>query len=437
MENRKKLLTKSLNVLVVYTAIVLIASIPAYYAITDYIWQTELNEHNYIISESVKQNLKQLVQGDEEFATGQELNEALKIWNKMQPEMKLLKVAKLKPDSVYNTQRKSRFSQDINRFQGLITYVELSGQPYSLTIESNIEESHETILAFTTVTMAFLAILLAGFVLLNRIISQKIWKPFYKSLEKIKSFNLNNQQALVFDSTNIEEFHALNASIEKLIAGNLVSYQQQKEFTENASHELQTPLAIIQHKLDLLLQNQKLTGKEAEHIDQIQKALSRASRTIKNLLLLSKIENLQFTEIELVNLSELITINIELLVELATEKQLELSQSIQSGIFVHGNRILIDVLITNLLLNAIRHSSPDGKIKIELSENSLQISNTGSLALNSENLFKRFGKASEVNQGTGLGLSLVKQISIQHGWKISYNFYDALHIFKIEYEKQG
>src|SRR5690606_20238110 len=136
----------------------------------------------------------------------------------------------------------------------------INGKWYHLRIETNVEETDETMLAITIVTLLFFVLLVIGFIMLNRQIAKKIWQPFRNTLEKLKSFDLTTRQAVSFDQTDIEEFEELNQSLQKLINKNILVYTQQKIFIENASHELQTPLAVLKSKMNLLLQHKNITN---------------------------------------------------------------------------------------------------------------------------------------------------------------------------------
>jgi signal transduction histidine kinase len=429
MGNMKKLSAQTFKAFVLYAAVVLACSIPAYYFIIEWIWSHELKEHNRIVSESVKQRLISLE------LTDAELPGAIGLWSKLQPDTKLQAVDKVKPDSTYNTYRLNKYirSKGYDRFQGLVTCFEINGKPYSLTVEINMEESDETILAITSVTVLFFVILLVGLIFLNRRLSARLWQPFYGSLRKITGFELNSQQQVQFDETTIEEFAILNASLDKLITANIATYQQQKEFTENASHELQTPLAIVQSKLDLLLQSHSLTQEQSENIEETNRALSRVARINKNLLLLARIENSQFTEKEPVCLSTLLKTNMTQLADFATDKRLVIESQMADGIVVSANRGLVEILLNNLLLNAIRHNTIEGKISITLSADQFIVANTGIAPLNQENLFRRFSNASTETPGSGLGLAITKEIASRYGWCMGYNFGEQQHVFTVQF----
>ncbi|RBL93318.1 sensor histidine kinase [Chitinophaga flava] len=421
----KKLLSKSLKVFSLYAFFVLVCSIPAYYYIVDNIWMNELHEHNKIVAETIKANIHKAYSSDSA------LDHHIHTWNQLQPDAAIRRAAMVKPDSTYNIYRRN--ATGINRFHGLVSSFTVNSQPYSLTVETNMEETHETILAITLVTILFFILLLAGLVLLNKRASRRLWQPFYNTLHKIAGFDLNRQQQISFDKTNIAEFETLNNSLQQLINENISTYQQQKEFTENASHELQTPLAIAKSKLDLLLQSQPLNDKQSLLVEESIKALMKVTRINKNLLLLARIENHQFLQKENICLSELLEDCIAPLFDLFAHKSLQIEQHIQSGINIEGNKVLVEILLNNLLLNAARYVNPGGKIIVHLLPGKLRIANTGSISLDTGNLFKRFTAGSPQSPGSGLGLAIVQQICQRYHWQVYYTFENQLHQFCIDF----
>jgi signal transduction histidine kinase len=302
-----------------------------------------------------------------------------------------------------------------------------------LTEKAGREDSFLIIGTITALTVLFFVFLLAGLVLLNRGISRKLWQPFYDSLAKIKNFDLNKQQSVQFDDTNIAEFTELNGHLHKLITGSISAYNQQREFADNASHELQTPLAIVQSKLDLLLQSQSLTDEQYHIIEDAHKALTRVGRINKNLLLLTRIDNSQYMEEELLDLSFVLEKTITLFSQFAEAKQIVLQGHIDKGVTIKANKELLEILINNLLNNAIRHSPADSFIEVKLSDSELSFSNAGTESLNQGQLFKRFSTASSDTPGTGLGLALVKQIADRYGWSIQYGYEQNKHAFSLNF----
>ena len=308
---------------------------------------------------------------------------------------------------------------------------ELDEHHIVLTKEAGREDSYLIILVVTSLTVLFFILLLVGFILINRRISKDLWKPFYDSLAQIRVFDLSKHNKVNFEATDIDEFDELNRSLDKLIGGSVAAYNQQKEFADNASHELQTPLAIIHSKLDLLLQSKSLTSEQYDIIEDALKASARVGRINKNLLLLTRIENSQFMEKERINFSALIQNTIALFSNFSEDKNLVQQSQITEGVFVEGNQLLVEILVNNLLTNAIRYSPVNGTITTKLTDKSLVISNAGSAPLNQEQLFKRFGTTSSKTPGTGLGLALVKQISSRYGWSIVYSFNNHQHSFSL------
>lgn len=431
MGGMSKLLHKPLKLFVAYAFVVLLLSMPVYFAVVDYIWQDELDENNQVVRQRIEHGLQHTELNDSSLVN------LLDAWSKIQPGVIITATDAIKPDSVYDAEAVNPYSpiQEANRYRALAAYITIKGKPYHLVVRTNIEESHETIMALGIVTAVFVLLLVIGLIVLNTIIGRSIWKPFNNTLDKLKGFDLNKGEAIKFEATDIEEFYELNATLNKLIAGNIAAYRQQKEFTENASHELQTPLALIKTKVDMLLQDKTLTQEQSEQISAFNIPLSRVSRINKNLLLLAKIENLQYADVEQVDLSALVNENVELFADYFAEKDLKLSIDVAKDIAIKGNKHLIEILITNLLVNAIRYTGSGGQVAVKLTAKAFIISNTGSgsTALNGDMLFKRFKTSSAYTPNTGLGLAIVHEVAKRYGWNISYAYQNNLHVFQWQY----
>lgn len=406
-------------------------SIPVYYFVVDTIWKSELDEHNQIIIEKTAYEFNRLKLSDGD------LEKSLELWNHIQPETNIEKISpgKIRKDTVYTYEKQLPFisEQKKERYRCLKKVVYLHNKPYLFTIQTNIEESHETIAVIAMITIFFFVVIVVGLLYLNRKLSSSIWKPFRDTLDQLKTFNLNSQNTIEFPVSDTSEFEELNQSLYKLIERNISTYKAQKEFTENASHELQTPLAIIKNKLDILLQDQDLTEKQYRIAEDINKALTRSSRINKNLLLLAKIDNNQFDHSETIFFDQLLHQSIEILEEHFEQKNISAAENISNDVKVNGNSILTEILINNLIINAIRHTSPGGSVSIELNQSFFEVSNSGTEKLNTEALFKRFSKFSADNNGSGLGLSIIHEICRLHQWMISYRFENGLHIFTVKF----
>lgn len=427
----KPLLNKTTKPFLIYVLIVLTISIPVYYVVVDAIWKGELDEHNQIIAEKTTYELNQLKLSD------QELNRSIILWNTIQPGTNIEKIPinYLKRDLIFTTEKKKTFSSDhsVERYRCLKKVVYIQNNPYLFTVETNIEESHETIAVIAMITIFFFTIIVLGLLFLNRKLSTSIWRPFRNTLNQLKTFNLNNQAPIEFQPTDTIEFEELNQSLRKLVDHTISVFKTQKEFTENASHELQTPLAIIKNKLDILLQSEGLTEKQYQIAEEINKALTRSSRINKNLLLLAKIENSQFDHSEIIQFDKVLTQSTENLQEHFQQKNISVDLTVSPNVQVNGNSSLTEVLINNLLLNAIRHTPRNGSITIQLTPSAFKIGNSGTEKLNTDLLFKRFSKLSTDNSGSGLGLAIIKEICKSQKWNVNYQFENDFHFFKISF----
>lgn len=275
------------------------------------------------------------------------------------------------------------------------------------------------------------AILGIAIVLMIRFISRRLWLPFDHTLHMIESFNLEKDIAPRLEESNIKEFDRMNIALTKMMNGSLHSYRLQREFTENASHELQTPLAVFQSKLDLLMQQPELTGNQAVVIQDLYQMNNRLSRLSRNLLLLAKMENGQFETTEQVDVISLIN---ELMPYLETLADgLDIRKHFDSStLSIRANRPLLESLVNNLVVNAVRHNHPDGKIFVTVTDDSLIVANTSSgKALDGKRIFSRFYRTDQSDKGNGLGLAIVKAVCDYHGWNIYYTYNNDMHEFRV------
>ena len=427
----KKLLTQSLKPLIIYALVILVLSIPVYFISIDITWKQELDKHHNAIKFKIESRLNQLDMSEVERA------KAIEILNRIEPgfSLKAVNKSEIRADSTYNVIRFDDFIQEREQFRGLVTYIQIKSQFYRVVIETNMEEIDETILIISGVAILFIVLLLVGFVILTRKSSIKIWQPFYQTLQKLKMFDLDKNKVIALPQSDIIEFSELNHTLANLIKENLSVFRRQKEFTENASHELQTPLAIIKLKLDLLLQNKSLNAELAQQIDVSISALNRASRINKNLLLLAKIENQQFTQEKNMDLKPIISESLDQLTDYIENKLLTVELEIESKQLIEADETLIQILFNNLLMNAINHSPPNSRIVIRCVNHQLTLKNSGIKELNNQDLFQRFGKTSNHKTGTGLGLAIVKEICNQYNWTIDYSYEAGMHHFIVNFMK--
>lgn len=275
------------------------------------------------------------------------------------------------------------------------------------------------------IQFALIALVLGiALVVTLQIINKRLWHSFDETLQSIENFRLEDQQVPSFPETRIKEFARLNKAITRLMEGNIKSYRMQKEFTENASHELQTPLAVFQSKLDILLQqSDNITESQAAIIQDLYEMTGRLSRLNRNLLLLAKMENNQFSKKENVDVVEVINQLLPFLESLAGNLTIKTRFELDKE-KIPANRSLLECLLNNLIVNAVRHNKPNGEITITLTPDSLIVSNTSTeKALDANLIFNRFYRPSEKTKGNGLGLAIVKAVCDYHGWKIKYSYH--------------
>lgn len=301
-----------------------------------------------------------------------------------------------------------------------------------IQIFKSLEESDLLIVRIFLILTLLVIVLIISLLLMNRITLQQSWKIFYDTIRKISNYDVNKHEQFLLQESDIKEFEDLNRVIQTMTDRINADYINLKEYTENASHEIQNPLAIINSKLELLLQSSELNEHNYKAVVDAYEASNRLSRLNKTLILLAKIENRQFPESRDVKLKEIINNQLELLEDLIESKELIVEINIQSDFTVKMNPYLAEILFMNLIKNAIRHNIEKGQIILQQSGNTINISNTGPVPkIDSEDLFKRFHKSSNSTDSLGLGLSIVKKICEVYNFHISYN-YENMHSFLIK-----
>ena len=315
----------------------------------------------------------------------------------------------------------------------LYSRIRIEGEQYILAIRGDISGAQEILGSASLLMILLLVILAAGLLLITHLLSPKLWSPYLRTLSLAEQFDIRHNEAPHFPPTGIQEFDQLNHALEKLIDHNLEAYRIQKEFTENASHEMLAPLTIFRSKLDMLLQQPGLTGERSSVIRTLHDATSRLVRMNKNLLLLSQMNNLEFTDTQDLNVSEIVEESLSSLSAQAEATDIVIEAHIHDRLLtLQANKTLLKTLVDNLLTNAVRHNEPEGKISIMLEHNKLTIFNTGpEHILNHTVLYRRFGRMNPAANGSGLGLAIARQICTLNDWQISYAFISGWHQFTV------
>jgi signal transduction histidine kinase len=311
------------------------------------------------------------------------------------------------------------------------------GKGYTIRILQTLNEKKELMedislyLFFLFLSLFFISILL------NYLISRKLWNPFYVTVDKSEKFDIQLEKPIELPETNIKEFQQLNTVINKMTRKMRNDYLNLKEYNENAAHEIQTPLAIIQSKLEILMQRKELKRESINLIKSINEATARLFKLNQGLLLISKIENFYYTEEKEVSLKQIIGNSIMQYKEIMQLKKITVEVQADDPGIVKMNQTLAEVLISNLISNAVRYNIDGGFIKCYINSGYLTISNSGApLKTDPEMLFRRFHKTSENPQSVGLGLSIVKKIADTYKMKITYTSTGTTHELRLDYNWQ-
>jgi signal transduction histidine kinase len=312
--------------------------------------------------------------------------------------------------------------------------VTVNGKLYKVDVRKSQEETEDIVQLILKITLGMVVILLTTLFVINRFVLSKLWKPFNSTLHQIKKFNLSGKDEVKLEPTNINEFAELNEAVNTMTKRVSHDYNEIKSFTENASHEIQTPLAIISSKLELLSQAESLKEEQMNIIQSISETTKRLSKLNQSLILLTKIDNQQFRETEELDMSRLTQLHLNNYEELLQANEITLTKKIEEGVHIIMNETLAEILIINLLTNAIKHNIKKGSIKVELTKKYLMVSNTGKKPdIDPALYFERFKKESSSIDSLGLGLSIVKKICEAYGFEINYRYEEMLHILTVSF----
>ncbi len=305
---------------------------------------------------------------------------------------------------------------------------------YKITLYDIIIEQDDIIDGIVESLFKTYLLLLLLIVLMGWILSRKLLNPFEKTLESIQNFDIKENELIKTSKTGTTEFKKLNLFVEDMSAKIRSDYQSLKEFSENASHEIQTPLSVAQGKLELLQdtlmdENQHLLVKDA------QKSLTNLSKLGNMLTLLAKIDNREFDSKEAIDGSIILHEILDDYQELIHLKGIKLDLEIQDDIHIKMNSTLFEILVNNLLKNSIKHNTTSkGYIHIILNNKFLQFKNSGlPLKTNPENLFGRFKKENHKTNSLGLGLSIIKKICEVNQMHIEYVCKESEHIITVHF----
>lgn len=317
-----------------------------------------------------------------------------------------------------------------------IIYRTQDGQHYRIFIYKSFEEADDELEAVNS-TVIYLGIaFLTVFIIFNYFLSRSIWLPFYHTLRQIKDFNIHDTQPLALKPTQVREFKEMNAIFVEMADKIRRDYHNLKEFTENTTHEIQTPLAIIKTKLELLMETGVLDQDQSKLVASAYQSTSKLSKLSRALTLITRIENQEFAghskELDFSqSLEHCLEEGFEDLIEL---RKIQLEKQISPQVILEISPLLADILISNLIKNAIKHNYDEGFISISLNPKSLLIMNTGPKPRKRpQELFERFQRGKNDSESLGLGLAIVQKICEVSGYQIQYVYEDELHKIEVQF----
>lgn len=319
---------------------------------------------------------------------------------------------------------------NVGHYRVLQKRVVIRGRPYVVSIKTSLYEKEELISTILYIQLGILFLLLGGAVIIKYLINKRVWRPFYDCLQFIQEFEVERYELKEPSPVYIREFEQLNQSVHALLKKLHRSYYSQKEFLENVSHELKTPVAILKFKLELLLQEQELTDEQGILIADMNREIGQMQELNNNLLLLSKIDNGQFDTHERFDIIHEIKDVVEELSFLASSKMQRIVEYYAcEEVELACNRMLMKVLVRNLLVNAVRYTDKGAEIQFFVFKDRLLVMNPGKpLKVPVNALFERFNSARN-----GLGLAIVKNIADYSGYAVTYEYIDEQHVFYVRW----
>ena len=313
----------------------------------------------------------------------------------------------------------------------------VQGQRVWVTLRKSLVETQDVLAVVLGVMLSVLGLLLLGVVLINRWLAQWLWGPFRQTLRVLRRYGVQQDQVLTFPAVSTDEFAELNQALTLMSQRLVADYEAVREFTANAAHETQTPLAIMQAKLEQLQQLPELKNPElAALVSELYGATLRLSRLHQALTLLSKIENRQFAQAAALRLDRLLNEKVQQLDSLAEVRQITVRTHISGVPALRMHPGLADSLVHNLLQNAIKHNHRGGTIDVELTPAHLEVRNTGpTVTGDPARFFERFRKHHAASDSPGLGLSIVQQICHHYGFIVRYRFEPtaSIHALRIDF----
>lgn len=312
------------------------------------------------------------------------------------------------------------------------------GQYYELKLMISILERDDMVEAMLWYLGALFLLFLICTSIGIQLVLKGVFRPLHRLLDWPHCIQPGKEVPPLDNPTKIREFRQLSDAALDMGNRSYKAYEEQKQFIENASHELQTPLAIVRGKVELLAESEGMTEQQMEQLDEIYATLGRAVKLNKSLLLLSRIENGQYTEMEDVSVDEILDELLPDLMDIYEHKQVRLIRKREEQPFIiRCNHSLAQILVSNLVKNSLLHNREEGELQVLTTPTSLVIKNTGDVPLDGEKLFRRFYHGMDGKKdSTGLGLAIARSIALSSSLKLTYEWQDGMHTFRLVKESK-
>ncbi len=312
------------------------------------------------------------------------------------------------------------------------------GQYYELKLMISILERDDMVEAMLWYLGALFLLFLICTSIGIQLVLKGVFRPLHRLLDWLHCIQPGKEVPPLDNPTKIREFRQLSDAALDMGNRSYKAYEEQKQFIENASHELQTPLAIVRGKVELLAESEGMTEQQMEQLDEIYATLGRAVKLNKSLLLLSRIENGQYTEMEDVSVDEILDELLPDLMDIYEHKQVRLIRKREEQPFIiRCNHSLAQILVSNLVKNSLLHNREEGELQVLTTPTSLVIKNTGDVPLDGEKLFRRFYHGMDGKKdSTGLGLAIARSIALSSLLKLTYEWQNGMHAFRLVKESK-
>lgn len=281
--------------------------------------------------------------------------------------------------------------------------------------------------------VALFGLLFVVVVVISMVVFRGVLRPLYALLKWLDDYTPGEGYTPVPNSTDIREFRKLNEAADRAVKRSEEMVESEKQFIANASHELQTPLAVIGNRVEHIIDHTSPTEEQLAELVKIQQSLRHSIRLNRTLLQLMRIDNGDVAESTRVDVVDVVREAVESCCEIYGAKGIDCRASLPDELYLYINETLLRTLVVNLVKNAFVHSAEGGVVDVVLNDRCFVVSNEGCEPLDGEHVFDRFYTRTSREGSTGLGLAIVKAVAEHYGFGVEYAYADGKHIFTVRF----